>query len=415
MELRGKCIKYITYVFKWASIGILIGVFGGLIGTFFHISVDYVTTLRENNFWLIFFLPIGGLLIAAIYKMFVSKGNIDTQRVFQSVKEDKDVPIVMIPLIFIGTVITHMLGGSAGREGAALQLGGSMGYNVAKALKQNGDSLKLIVTSGMSSVFSALFGTPLAATVFSLEVTKTRTLNFRGLLPGFVSSLVAVKISQFFGVAPIRFDIPTVYEFHLDTILKVAILAILCAGVCIIFATSIHKTEFFMTKHIPNSYIRAFFGGLLIIVLTIIAGTEDYNGAGMDVIKRAILGDAKYEAFILKIVFTAITIAAGFKGGEIVPTFFIGSTFGCMASGFLGLNKSIGAPLGFVALFAGMTKCPIAAFLLALEVFGIKGMLYFAIAVVVAYMLSGRFGLYENTNKMMLSRTNSGTPKLRKA
>ena len=159
-----------------------------------------------------------------------------------------------------------------------------------------------------------------------------------------------------------------------------------------------------MQKFIPDSYIRALVGGFAIVALTVIVGTVDYNGAGMEVIGRAVLGEAKYEAFILKMVFTAITVAAGFKGGEIVPTFFIGATFGCVASGFLGLNESLGASLGFVAMFSGMAKCPIASLLLALEVFGEEGIFFFAIAIVITYILSGRFGLYENNKEVPVAK-----------
>ncbi len=400
MNIGERCIKHIKYAIKWVLIGGLLGILGGLLGAVFHTSLEFVTELRENNSFLIFMLPFGGVAIAAMYKIFISKGNIDTKRVFQSVRNDRDVPIVMLPLIFTGTVITHMLGGSAGREGAALQLGGSMGYNAAKVLKQDSDSVKLMVTSGMSSVFSALFGTPFAAAVFSLEVTKTGKLNYRGIIPGTVSSLVAVLVSRFFGVSPVKFDVTEAFVYDSHIILKAVVLAILCAGVCIIFATAIHKMESLMSKYIINSYIRAFIGGLLIIVLTIIVGNEDYNGAGMEVIKRAVSGDAEYEAFALKMLFTAITVAAGFKGGEIVPTFFIGATFGCVAGKVLGLSGSLGSVLGFVALFSGMTKCPVAALLLALEVFGIDGVVFFAITVFIAYVFSGRFGLYENANEM---------------
>ena len=383
----------IKNIMKQIPFGILIGVLGGLLGTVFHISVDYVTTLRENNTILILFLPLGGLVIAAMYNAFRSKGNIDTKRVFQSVKENKDVPIVMIPLIFIGTVITHMLGGSAGREGAALQLGGSMGYNIGKALKQDNDTAKLLVTAGMSSVFSALFGTPLTA-VFSLEVTGV--FNFCGILLGIISSVSAFFISQLLGVEAVRFAIPRDFGYHADTLLKVALLALLCAGVCIIFSVAITKTKLIMGKYITNNYVRALVGGLIVVLLTVILRTTDYNGAGMDVIGRAISGDVKYSAFLLKIVFTAITIAAGFKGGEIVPTFFIGATFGCLVAKVIGLSGGLGAALGFVALFSGMTKCPIASLLLAIEVFGAKAVPFFVIAVIIAYVFSGRFGLYDN-------------------
>ena len=385
---------YGKYILKWGGIGSLLGVLGGLLGTAFHISVDFVTEQREHNHWMIYLLPLGGLLIAAMYTRFRNQGNIDTKRVFQAVKEKKDVPLVMIPLIFLGTVITHALGGSAGREGAALQLGGSMGYNVGQLLKQEDDSKKLMVSAGMSSVFSALFGTPLTATIFSLEATRVGMFNFRGMLPGVVSSLVAFLVSRFCGVEPVRFLMPVISGNPVFPILKVIVLGILCAGVCMVFAWSLHKGEHFAKKTAPNSYVRAFAGGVLLVGLTYLSGSHDYNGAGMSVIGNAIAGQANFEAFLMKILFTAVTVAAGFKGGEIVPTFFIGATFGCMASSLLGLDPGFGACLGFVALFSGMTKCPIASFLLGLEVFRVKGLLFFAIIVPVTYFFSGRLGLY---------------------
>ena len=396
MNFWKKCMKSTTDILKWILISLIIGIGGGLLGTLFHISVEHVIELREKHSFIILFLPLGGLVIAFMYNLFRSNGNIDTKRVFQSIKEDKDVPLVMIPLIFIGTVITHMLGGSAGREGAALQLGGSMGYNMGKALKQKNDNLKLFVSAGMSSVFSALFGTPLTATVFSLEVTRVGMFNFKGLFPGVISSLTAYSTALFFDVAPVRFSMPVFSGYGFETILKVIVLAVLCAGVCIVFATSIHKTEHIMERFIPNSYVRAAIGGAIIVLLTIIMQTTDYNSVGMHVIGRAISGDAKYEAFLMKIIFTAITVAAGFKGGEIVPTFFIGATFGCVVGSLIGIGAGFGAALGFVALFSGMTKCPIAAFLLAIEVFGVKGIAFFAIVTVITFVCSGHFGLYDN-------------------
>lgn len=399
MFFGDKGIKKITHILNLVAIGVLIGVIGALLGTAFHISVDFVTLLRENNPFVILFLPLGGLVIAAMYNRFSFKGNIDTKRLFQSIKENRDVPLVMIPLIFLGTVITHMLGGSSGREGAALQLGGSMGYNVGKALKQDQERTKLLVTAGMSSVFSALFGTPFTAAVFSLEVTGIGVFNYCGLTLGVVSSVAAFAISQFLRVEPVRFDLMSDLNYRADTVLKVVLLALLCALVCIIFATAIRKAEFLMKRYIPNSYLRAVIGGLLIVFLTVILGTTDYNGAGMEVIKHAISGDARQIAFIIKIAFTAITVAAGFKGGEIVPTFFIGSTFGCVASGLMGFNAGFGAALGLASMFSGMTKCPIAALLLAIEVFGARGIPFFAIAVIIAYVFSGHFGLYDNSNQ----------------
>lgn len=394
---------YVKNFLKWIFISLCIGAMGGLLGSAFHLSVDFVTELRHENDFLIFLLPLGGLVIAGMYRLFKSKGHIDTNLVIEAVRENKKVPLVMVPLIFISTVITHMLGGSAGREGAALQLGGGIGYNFGKLLRLNEKDMHLIVMSGMSSVFAALFGTPLTAAIFSLEVVNVGVFHYAGFLPCVISSITAYKIAGFFGIAPVHFDKVVFEAMSCEIMLKVAILAVFCAAISIVFCLAIKKSEFYMKKFFPNRYIRSVAGGVIIIMLAIILRTRDYNGAGMDVIERAISGVAKPEAFILKILFTAITISAGFKGGEIVPAFFIGSTFGCILGSVLGLDAGFGAAIGFVALFCGVVNCPLASVMLSLEVFGAEGILFFALACGVSYMMSGYSGLYKS-QKILYSK-----------
>lgn len=394
---------YLLTFIKWLVIALAVGLAGGLVGSAFHLSVDYVTELRMHNSWFLFLLPVGGLVITALYHIFRSKGHIDTNLVIESVRENKKVPLVMVPLIFVSTVITHMLGGSAGREGAALQLGGGIGYNLGKVLRLKESDMHIIVMAGMSSVFAALFGTPLTASIFSVEVTSVGMLHYAGLLPCIIAAITAYQLASMFGISPVRFDSVAFDAFSADIALRVLVLAFLCALVCILFCTSIKKCEHLMDKLMPNRYVRTAVGAVVIIALALLLQTRDYNGAGMDVIEKAIGGYAKTEAFVLKIIFTAITISAGFKGGEIVPAFFIGSTFGCVAGALLGLDAGFGAAIGFVALFCGVVNCPIASLLLALEVFGADGMLFFAIVCAVSYMMSGYSGLY-NSQKIVYSK-----------
>ncbi len=396
-------LKYITAFFKWTLISIFVGAVGGTVGSVFHKSIDFITELRIQNNFMIYLLPIGGLFIAAIYCLFSSKGRIDTNRVIESVRKDKDIPIVMLPLIFISTVVTHMLGGSAGREGAALQLGGSIGYNTGKLLRLRKNDMHIIVMSGMSSVFAALFGTPLTAAIFSLEVTSVGTFHYAGLLPCVISSLTAAQIAKKFSLHPVQFQGIEFDALSGKLILQVIFVAVICAVVSILFCMTIKKTEHLMDKLLKNSFLRAFAGGLIIVVLTIAIGNRDYNGAGMDVIERAMSGEAVPWAFLLKILFTAITISAGFKGGEIVPAFFIGSTLGCVTAPLVGFSPVLGATIGFVALFCGVVNCPIASIMLSLEVFGGEGILLFALASAVSYMMSGCFGLYDS-QKILYSK-----------
>lgn len=387
---------YIVAFIKWVVVAIVIGAIGGLLGSVFHISIDYVTELRAEHEFLIFLLPIGGIFIATIYYLVSSNGKIDTNRVIESVRKDEKIPLVMIPLIFLSTVITHMLGGSAGREGAALQLGGSMGYNIGRLFRLKKRSRHIIVMSGMSAVFAALFGTPLTAAIFSLEVTNVGVLHYAGLLPCVISSITAAQVAKQFNIGPVHFSQIEFGTITWSITLQVIFLAVLCAFVSILFCVAIKKSEQLMDKLLKNSFLRVFAGGAIIVLLTLLMGTRDYNGAGMDVVARAIGGQAVPWAFLVKIVFTAITISAGFKGGEIVPAFFIGSTFGCVAAPLLGLEPALGAAIGFVALFCGVVNCPVASIILSLEVFGAEGILLFAMASSVSYMMSGCFGLYES-------------------
>ena len=398
-------VSYIGAFAKWVILAVTIGIIGGLLGSLFHLSIDYVTELRASHFFLIYLLPIGGIIIAAMYGMFSSKGKIDTNRVIESVREDEKVPLVMIPLIFISTVITHMLGGSAGREGAALQLGGSVGFNFGKLLRFEKHSMHIIIMSGMSSVFAALFGTPLTAAIFSLEVTNVGVLQYAGLLPCVISSVTAAQIAQRFGLHGVKFSIADFGSVTWDLTVKVIMVASLCALVSILFCSVIKLCEYIMDKLIKNGFLRAFLGGSIIVLLTLVVGSQDYNGAGMDVVTRAIGGNANKWAFILKIIFTAITISAGFKGGEIVPAFFIGSTFGCVVGPALGLDASLAAAIGFIALFCGVVNCPVASIILSLEVFGPEGIIFFALACSVSYMMSGCFGLY-HSQKILYSKLN---------
>lgn len=390
--------NYIKVLIKWLFIASIVGAVGGFFGSIFHISIDYVTEFRFHNTWIIFFLPLGSVIICAMYHLFKKSGKIDTNRVIESAKTQENVPFIMAPLIFISTCITHLLGGSAGREGAALQLGGSLGYNIGRVFKLNNGDKHIIVMAGMASVFSALFGTPLTAAFFALEVVSVGIIHYAALVPCLISSVVAYEISLLFGLSGVHFEIAKIGAISPIFLIKIIILAILCAIVSILFCQAIHKCEKLMNKTFPNKYIRGILGSVLLIGLTYLVGTFDYNGAGMDVISRAINGEARYEAFLLKIFFTAITIASGFKGGEIVPAFFIGSTFGCVAGSLLGISPSIAAAIGFVALFCGVVNCPIASTILALEVFGADSILVMAIVCGVSFMMSGYFGLYKTQN-----------------
>ncbi|MGD9569024.1 MAG: chloride channel protein [Sedimentibacter sp.] len=395
--------NYIRTFIKWVIFASITGFIGGITGTVFHISVEKATEFRLMNNWILYFLPVGGIAIAVFYKLFKMNDSTGTNQIIDSIRTEDHVPIILAPLIFISTVITHLLGGSAGREGAALQLGGSIGTFVGKFFKLDNKDMHLIVLCGMSGVFSALFGTPLTATLFAMEVISIGVIYYSSLVPCLVSSLVAYGVSIYFGIEPVRYTLSYIPELSFRTIAITVLLAALVAVLSIVFCVTLHKTEHFMKHKIQNEYWRGFVGGLIILILTLMLNTRDYNGAGMNIVANALNGVVKPEAFLLKIILTAITLGAGFKGGEIVPTFFIGATFGCFIGSILGFDPGFSAAIGLVALFCGNVNAPIASIVLSIELFGAQGILLFAIACSVSYMLSGYYGLY-SSQKIVYSK-----------
>lgn len=386
-------VVYIKTFALWLSVALAVGLVGGSVGVLFHFAVDYVTELRLHHGFLILLLPLGGVLIAGMYRLFKAEGPIDTNRVIESVRKHKKVPLVMVPLIFVSTVITHLFGGSAGREGAALQIGGGIGYNMAKVLRLQERDMRIMTMAGMSSVFVALFGTPVTAAVFALEVIRVGVFNYVGIFACLLSAAVGYMLSILAGISPLHFEIVT-EAVSAGGILKVIGLSACCGFLSVLFCLAIKYSHQGLKKGIPNRYLRAFAGGLLVVLLTFLVGSQKYNGAGMETIVLAVNGKADVQDFVLKILVTAITIGAGFKGGEIIPTLFIGSTFGCAVAPVFGLDPGFGAAIGMIALFCGMVNCPIASLVLAVELFGAEGLLLFGIACAVSYIFSGYSGLY---------------------
>lgn len=395
-------VSYVLAIFKWIAVAAAVGAVGGAVGAAFHVSVEKVTELRTAHGWIVYLLPLGGLAIAGLYKLFKME-KLGTDNVIESIRTEKSVPFLLAPLIFVSTVITHLFGGSAGREGAALQLGGSIGAQVGRVLKFDEKDMHLATLCGMSAVFSALFGTPLTATLFALEVISVGVVYYSGIIPCLTSSLVAYWIAKLCRVEPVRFELSAVPEMSFGSFWRVAVLSAVCAVLSIGFCLLMHFSHKGAAKLLKNSFLRAFVGGAAIVVLTLIFG-RDYNGAGMNIIEDAMNGQALPYAFLLKMVFTAITIGFGFKGGEIVPTFFIGSTFGCAFGSLLGLDPGFSAALGLVALFCGAVNCPLASVFLSIELFGAEGIVYFAAACAISFALSGYFGLY-SSQKIIYSKT----------
>lgn len=391
---------------KWVIFSIITGGIVGLLGTAFHLCLSFVTTLRAQNQWIVLLLPIGGLAIVAMYIMLHNDKDAGTNLVISAIHYNDELPLRTAPLIFLSTLITHLFGGSAGREGAALQMGGSIGNALGRFFHFDDKDKHVMIMCGMSAAFSALFGTPLAAAILPMEIVSVGVMYYNALLPCVISSLVAHSVAINFGVSAEHFILGKLPGFTVISAVKISALAILCAFVSIFFCVLLHKSEELFKHFIENKYLRIFTGGCILIVLTLLAGNQNYNGAGMDIISQCFDGSVRPEAFLLKMVFTAITIGAGYKGGEIVPTFFTGAAFGCLFGNLFGFSPALCTAVGMTAVFCGVTNCPVSALCVSFELFGFDGMPYFLLATAFSYMLSGYFGLYRS-QKIVYSKYKS--------
>ena len=396
--LSSKNIKrpenYAKIVIRWCILSILMGITGGLLGAGFHHVLHFVTHVRSEHMWLIYLLPLGGLLTVAIYRHPKMKGNKGTNEIIEATLDGHPVSALVAPSIFCATAITHLFGGSAGREGAALQLGGSAASFLAKLFHLKESNRKILVTAGMSSVFAGLFGTPLTAMIFCMEFESVGTIFSPALLPCFLSAYVASRVSLALGVHAEGYLLTQAFTMTLHSSWRYLILAVLVSLLGILMCSLFHKAEHFAAHHVPNPFIRIVFGGVIITLMTLMVGDHRFNGAGMDMALKAVEGEADWYSFALKMLFTAVTLAAGFKGGEIVPTFCIGATFGCVLGGLLGLDAGMAAAMGLIGLFCCATNSPLASIMLSVEMFGGTNIHLFAFISVICFVLSGNYGLY---------------------
>ena len=390
-------------LFRWTLLAVCTGVLCGGIGTLFHLAVEWVTEQRTEHVWLLWLLPAAGIAITALYKATgcVGKGTND---VLRAVQDGSSVTPWLVPAIFLGTVLTHLCGGSAGREGAALQMGGSIGWNLGTLLRLKDHDRRTATISGMAAFFSALFGTPLAAACFAMMVEDVGLTFTSAFVPAFTSALIAYGCSLVFGIAPTHFAL-TAPELNVRTALLVILLGVACAAVSRLFCYTLHFMEHIVPKLLPNPWVRVFAGGVLVIGFSYLFGVGRYNGAGMSVITAAVeQGQALPWDFLCKIFLTALTLACGFKGGEVVPSFFVGATFGCVVGPLLGLPAEFAAAVGLVSIFCGATNVLIPSILLGFELFSGAGLELIALGCGICFMLSGHHGLYSSqtfvTNKL---------------
>ena len=380
---------------KWIFICVLIGILCGSASALFLVSLDWVILCRESNKWLIWFLPIGGLTIGLGYHYWgqsVVKGNNLLLEEYQHPR--KTIPLKMAPLVLFGTLITHLFGGSAGREGTAVQMDGAIADQFTSVFKLDTDNRKTIIILGISAGFASVFGTPLAGALFALEVLFFSKISFKSIPLSYLVAYIAYFTVDFCHVKHTHYSIPIFPEMSLTTLFWIVSVSIFFGLAAMLFSRSTHFWGQLFSKNISYPPFCPFVGGILLAISIYFIGTTKYIGLGIPVIIDSFTtANASYD-FLLKILFTGFTLGAGFKGGEVTPLFFVGATMGSALSLVVPLPIALLAGMGFVAVFAGATHTPVACTVMGMELFGTESGVFIGIACLIAYFSSGSVGIY---------------------
>lgn len=388
-------ISMLFYVIKWGLLASLIGFLIGSVSAFFLVSLDWVTNWRESHLWIIALLPLGGLAIGLLYYYWgsdVVRGNNLLIEEFHN--PTKIISLKMAPLILIGTLLTHFFGGSAGREGTAVQVGGAIADQFTTAFKLRPRDRKIILIIGISAGFASIFGTPLAGAIFALEIMLLGRIRYEAILPSFIAAVIANYACHFWKVTHTEYFISSVVAMTPVNLIWAIVAGLLFGLTAKIFSKTTHFWSTLFLKTIPYPPYRPLIGGIFIALAIWAVGSTKYIGLGIPTIENSFLEQLPSYDFILKILFTSFTLGAGFKGGEVTPLFFIGATLGNALFWIIPLPMGLLAAMGFVAVFAGATNTPIACTLMGLELFGIESGLFIAVACVVSYLFSGHSGIY---------------------
>ncbi|MGQ4668103.1 voltage-gated chloride channel family protein [Metabacillus halosaccharovorans] len=384
------------YLIKWTVLAGLVGLLAGSASALFLVSLEWAAETRETYSWFLFLLPFGGMLVSFLYWKYglnSAKGN--NLLIEQAHGAKESIPFRMAPLVLFGTIVTHLFGGSAGREGTAVQMGGAFSELIGKLFKLDEIDRKIIIICGISSGFGSVFGTPLAGTVFGLEVLALGLIRHEAIFPAFIAAFVGdIVTTTVWGVGHHHYEIGTIPSLSALLLLKILFAAILFGLTSTLFSELTHWLKKQYTKLFPNPMLKSFVGGLVIIGLVYIVGTRKYLGLGIPLIDDAFEGEVSPFTFITKLLFTSLTLGAGYQGGEVTPLFAIGSTLGSSLGDILQVSIPFLAALGFIGVFCGATNTPIACFIMGIELFGSEASLYVFLVCMISYLFSGHTGIY---------------------
>ncbi|AZK49111.1 voltage-gated chloride channel family protein [Paenibacillus lentus] len=400
---------------KWVILGSMVGLLTGSASAIFLISLDAVTQWQNAQPWMLWLLPIGGALVSYVYMKWGKRSIQGNNLILEQIQSgDERIPLRMAPLVLFGTLATHLLGGSAGREGTAVQMGGSLADGISRIIKLDTVDRRILLMCGVSGGFGSVFGTPLAGAMFGLEVAVLGLISYRALVPCFAASFVGHLVAtELWGVQHHIYDIGQIPVLSGIVLLKVMIASILFGLTSFMFSELTHFLKRAFTRVFANPVLKSAVGGCLIIVMVYLTGTREYLGLGLPLISNSFDQDVAPFAFLGKLLFTSVTLGSGFQGGEVTPLFAIGASLGHTLSGWLHLNAPFLAALGFIAVFCGAANTPIACFIMGIELFGSEGALYLFLACLVSYVFSGHSGIYSSqqigVSKSRLSNIAPGT------
>ncbi|RXG24242.1 voltage-gated chloride channel family protein [Leeuwenhoekiella aequorea] len=388
-------IPALLYLFKWLIICTFLGAIAGSVSAFFLVSLDWVTAYRESHFWIIALLPVAGFIVGISYHLYgnsVVKGNNLLLEEFHTPK--KIIPFRMAPLVLFGTLVTHLFGGSAGREGTAVQIGGAIADQFTKILKLSNRDRKILLIAGISAGFASVFGTPLAGGIFALEVLILGRIRLDAIVPSFLAAILADYFCKIWNVTHTHYHINSIVEMNPQNLLWALLAGVIFGLVSMLFSKSTHFWSDLFKKHLKYPPLRPVIGGVVIAIAVYAIGTTKYIGLGVPTIVDSFNISMNSYDFLLKLLFTSFTLGAGFKGGEVTPLFYIGATLGNALIWFVPLPIDLLAGMGFVAVFAGATNTPIACTIMGIELFGIESGVFIALACSTAYLFSGHSGVY---------------------